>query len=227
MARLLSYILLSGILLFHSTFTFSQERVIHGKVTTLNEIALVGAKITVKSTKQVILTDTLGLFSVPCMKKDKLKVSANGFITENIKIGEKHKIVLVNLKFRSDPDSREIAIGYGHVRESDNLMPVSSMEKKDQDFSQFSDIYEVVNVRFPEVQIVNGDIIIRGARSLEGNDAALLVVDGMVVDKSIFGSTHVSHIARIDILKGAAATAYGARGANGVVLVETKTGPNQ
>ncbi|MBL7113738.1 MAG: TonB-dependent receptor plug domain-containing protein, partial [Bacteroidales bacterium] len=158
---------------------------------------------------------------------DKLKVSANGFITENIKIGEKHKIVLVNLKFRSDPDSREIAIGYGHVRESDNLMPVSSMEKKDQDFSQFSDIYEVVNVRFPEVQIVNGDIIIRGARSLEGNDAALLVVDGMVVDKSIFGSTHVSHIARIDILKGAAATAYGARGANGVVLVETKTGPNQ
>jgi len=224
MTRLLSYIFLSGILLFQFFSVFSQERVIHGKVTTLEEIPVVGAQVKVKSTRQVVMTDTLGMFSVGCMKKDKLKISAHGFITEKVKVGEKHKIILVNLRFRSDPESREVAVGYGHVSELDMLVPVSGMDEKGQDYSQFSDINDLIAAKFPDIRIIGGEYIIRGVRSLEGQNSALLVVDGMVVDEGTFRTIHVSHVAHIEILKGAAASVYGARGANGVILVETKTG---
>ena len=220
-------IILSGTVLINSYTMFGQERIIHGKVTTFENIALIGAKIKVKSTKQVVMTDTLGLFSVSCHPKDRLKVSAHGFLTQNVKVEEINKIVLVNLSLKSNPKSRDVAVGYGHVKESDNLMPVSSLHKMDLDFSQFLDIYELINGRFAGVRIVNGEIIVQGSHTLMGSDAALLVVDGMVVDESTFASVPTADIARIDILKGPAATVYGARGANGVVMVETKRGADQ
>ncbi len=220
-------IILSGTVLINSYTMFGQERIIHGKVTTFENITLIGAEIKVKSTKQVVMTDTLGLFSVSCHPKDRLKVSAHGFLTQNVKVEEINKIVLVNLSLKSNPKSRDVAVGYGHVKESDNLMPVSSLHRQDLDFSQFSDIYELINGRFAGVRIINGEIIVQGSHTLMGSDAALLVVDGMVVDESTFASVPTADIARIDILKGPAATVYGARGANGVVMVETKRGADQ
>lgn len=220
-------IILAVTVLINSFSVFGQEKIIHGKVTTFENIALTGAKIKVKSTKQVVMTDTLGRFSVSCHPKDKLKVSANGFITQNVKVGEKHKIVFVNLKLKSNPNSRDVAVGYGHVKESDNLMPVSSLREKDLGFSQFTDIYELIRGRFAGVQIVNGEIIIRGTNSINSSNAALLVVDGMIVDESTFSAVPTADIARIDILKGPSASMYGVRGANGVVMVETKRGGEQ
>ncbi len=196
----------------------------HGKVTTLDEIALSGAEIQAKSTKQVVLTDTLGLFSIPCNKEDRLKVSAKGFVSRKFKVNENHKIVFVNLDLKSNPKSSEVAVGYGHVKDIDNLTAASNMYAKGMDFSQFADIYEIIAVKFPGVQVINSEIIIRGVRSLTGSRGALLVVDGLVVDESTFASLHTINIARIDLLKGSAASVYGVRGANGVVLVETKMG---
>ena len=224
---IIQIIILSGAVLINSFSLFSQERIVHGKVTTFENIALIGATIKVKSTKQVVMSDTLGRFSVSCHPKDKLKVSAHGFLTQHVKVDEIIKVVLVNLNLKSNPKSRDVAVGYGHVKESDNLMPVSSLRKKDLDFSQFSDIYELINGRFAGVRIVNGEIIVQGRNTLLGSDAALLVVDGMVVDESTFASVPTADIARIDILKGPAASVYGARGANGVVMVETKRGGEQ
>lgn len=220
-------IILSGAILLNSYTICGQERIIHGKVTTFENIALRGAEVKVKSTKQLVISDTLGLFSVFCNPKDKLKVSAHGFISQRVKVNENIKLVLVNLKFNSNPKSRDVAIGYGHVKESDNLMPVSSLRKKDLDFSQFTDVYDLIKGRFAGVMIDNGEIIIQGRHTLLGSDAALLVVDGMVVDESTFASVPTVDIARIDILKGPAASVYGARGANGVVMVETKRGGEQ
>jgi TonB-dependent SusC/RagA subfamily outer membrane receptor len=220
-------IILSGTMLINSHTIFGQERIVHGKVTTFENTALIGAKIKVKSTKQVVRSDTLGRFSVSCHPKDKLIVSAHGFITQHVKVDEIIKVVFVNLSLKSNPKSRDVAVGYGHVKESDNLMPVSSLRKRDLDFSQFTDIYEIITGRFPGVQIVNGEIIVQGRHTLLGSDAALLVVDGMVVDESTFSSIPTTNIARIDVLKGPAASVYGVRGANGVVMVETKRGGEQ
>jgi len=113
------------------------------------------------------------------------------------------------------------------VKEIDKLMPATRGYGKNQDYSQFINIYEAVRVKFPGVQVVNGEFMIRGPHSLNASSAALLVVDGMVVDESTFASVQTSEIARIDMLIGSAASVYGVRGANGVILVETKSGTDQ
>lgn len=225
MKKLIIQIIISSIFVFYSTFLlFGQEKVIQGKVTTFNSIPLIGASIKVKSTKEVAHSDTLGLFTVSCLPKDKLKVTARGFSNQNVKIEEKIKYVFVNLKLKPGHESREMAIGYGHVKDKDKLYAISSLNEKDMDFSQYTDIYDIIRGRFTGVQISGGEIIIRGRQTILGSDAALLVVDGVVVDESFFASLPTTDIASINVLKDAAAAIYGARGANGVVIVETKRG---
>jgi len=225
MKKLINQIIISSFFVFYSTFLLcGQEKVIQGKVTTFDSIPLIGASIKVKSTKKVVYSDTLGLFTVSCLPKDKLKVTAKGFSNQNVKIEEKIKYVLVNLKLKPGPESRDIAIGYGYVKDKDKLYAVSSLNEKDMDFSQYTDIYEIIRGRFPGVQINGDEIIIRGTSTFLGSDAALLVVDGVIVDQDFFASLPTVVIASINVLKDAAASAYGSRGANGVVIVETKRG---
>jgi len=225
MKKLIIQIIISSIFVFYSTFLlFGQEKVIQGKVTTFDSIPLIGASIKVKSTKEVVYSDTLGLFTVSCLPKDKLKVTARGFSNQNVKIEEKIKYVLVNLKLKPGPESREIAIGYGHVKDKDKLYAISSLNETDMNFSQYNDIYDIIRGRFPGVQISGGEIIIRGKQSIMGSNAALLVVDGIIVNESSFSTIPTTDIASINVLRGAAASIYGVRGAKGVVIVETKRG---
>lgn len=225
MKKLIIQIIISSIFVFYSTLLlFGQEKVIHGKVTTFESIPLIGASIKVKSTKEVVYSDTLGLFTVSCLPRDKLKVTARGFSNQNVKIEEKIKYVLVNLKLKPGPKSREIAIGYGHVKDKDKLYAISSLNEKDMDFSQYTDIYAIIAGRFPGVQISGREIIIRGPSTFIGSNAALLVVDGVIVNEGSFASIPTTNVASINILKGAAAAIYGVRGTNGVVIIETKRG---
>lgn len=203
--------------------TSAQEKTVIGFVTTFDSIPLINAQVVVKSSKQIVKTDTLGRFQVSCLPKDKMKISANGFITKNVKLDEKVRKVFVNLKLKSNPKSREIAVGYGHVKDGDNLFAISSTDKN-EDFSAYADIYEVIRSRFPGISVVNGDIILRGPTSINASSAALIVVNGMTVGSRYLESLSPSDIKSIDILKDSSAGIYGAMGGNGVVLIETKSG---
>jgi len=225
MKKLIIQIIILSFFVFNSTvLLFGQENIIHGKITTFESIPLIDASIKVKSTKEVVLSDTLGMFTVSCSPKDKLKVTARGFSSQKVTIEEKIKYVLVNLKFKPSPRNRELAIGYGHLQDRDKLDAISSLSSKDMDFSSYNNIYDLIRGRFSGVQIQGNEIIIRGQGSLYGSNAALLVVDGMPVGESYFGSIHPNEIKSINVIKGPSASIYGARGANGVVIVETKRG---
>ncbi|MDB4582038.1 TonB-dependent receptor plug domain-containing protein [Draconibacterium sp.] len=222
---LLKHAILVFIIIFCTTsFLVAQEKVLHGKVTTFDSIPLIGASVQIKSTEQIVKTDSLGIFTVSCYQKDKLKVTANGFSRQNVKIEEEVKYIFVNLKLKPGRENREMAIGYGHVKEKERLYSISSMNRNEMDFSQYTDIYEIIRGRFPGVEIRNGEIIIRGTSTLLGSDAALLVVDGVIVNQELFSNLSPVEIASINVLKDASASAYGSRGANGVVLVETRSG---
>ncbi len=207
---------------------FGQEKMIEGMVTTFDSIPLIGASIEVKSSKEAVLTDTLGMFTVACSPKDKLKVTARGFSRRNVKIEEGIKYVLVNLKLLPGPENRELAIGYGHVKDADKLYAISNVNENDRDFSRYSDIYQILEENFSSsVQLRSGgEIIIRNAPGSDGSNAALLIVDGRQVDESDFGNLNTADIASINVLKDASASVYGSRGGNGVVIVETKRGGN-
>ena len=201
----------------------AQERSIRGKVTTFDSIPVIGATVEVKSSKQVVTSDTLGLFTVSCLPKDKVKVSARGFTNQQAKIGEEVKRLFVNLKLKPGIVNREQAINYGHVADKEQLYAVATINVNSIDFSRYEDIYDIIRSRFPGAEInADNDIIIRGTQSFVASNAALLVVNGVIVNKYTFSSIPTADIASVNVLKGNAASEYGSRGANGVVIVETK-----
>jgi TonB-dependent SusC/RagA subfamily outer membrane receptor len=173
-----------------------------------------------------VQSDTIGMFAVRCAAKDKLKVTAEGFSGQNVRIKENTKFVLVNLKLLPGPESRELAVGYGHVKDADRLYAISNVNESDTEFSRYSTIYDIITEMFSSsIQVRNnGDIIIRGTPAMDGSNAALLIVDGREVDAFDFGNINTADIASINVLKDASASVYGSRGGNGVVIVETKQG---
>ena len=201
-----------------------QEQIMHGTITTFDSIPLIGASVEVLSTKQKVLSDTLGNFSVGCSNKDKLKITAHGFYDQKVKLNSSIKFVAVNLKLKPGEKNREYAIGYGHVSDKEKLVAVANLNKNDVDFSQYSNMYELLRGRFSGVQVAGNSIIIRGISSINGSNAALIVVDGTPMESSILSSIPPVHVKNISVLKGGSAAIYGTRGANGVVLIETKKG---
>jgi len=216
-----------------TSFCFSlslqaQLRTVRGMVTTFDSIPLINAEIKVQSTKETVLTDTLGGFSVTCNSKDQLKIGASGFYTQKVNLNDKIRFAAVNLKIKPGEKNLEHAIGYGHISERDKINAVESMREEDINIShQYKDIYEMIQGRFAGVQVVGNEIIIRGTNSLMLSSAALIVVDGVPVGSSILQSITPDQVKNISILKDASASVYGSRGANGVVIIETKKGGDQ
>jgi len=212
------------ILLANTLFSNAQDHIIAGRVFTFDSIPLVHANVQVKSTKQVVLSDSLGNFSVKCMPDDVLKVSAKGFITAKVDIDEKIKVAIVNLKLKPGDKNREIAIGYGYVLDSEKLNAVASLNNDDFDFSSYSNIFEMVQGRFAGVQVVNGEFVIRGVNSINSDIYALVILDGTQVNSGVLGSISPTEVKSINVIKDGSAAIYGSRGSNGVVIIETKRG---
>ncbi len=220
------------ILFLFCVFSFSnsnaQERYIKGIVTTFDSISIVGAEVQVKSSKEVIHTDTLGRFEVKVAPEDKIKISAKGFQGRTVKLEENTKIVAVNLNLKPGDKAREYAIGYGYVKDAERLNALAQMTSDDVDFSQYTNMYDLIRGRFAGVQVQsNGDIIIRGVNSINMSSAALIIVDGMQVDKTIMNTLIPAQVKSINVIKDGSSAIYGARGANGVVIIETKKGQDE
>lgn len=196
----------------------------NGKITTFNEIPVVKAQIQVKSSNRNFYSDSLGLFSIQCADKDKLTVSAEGFMKTRFRIKKITKFALVNLTMKPGEEAKEVAIGYGHVKDKDKLYAMSTQESRERNYAAYRDIWEAITGSFPGVQVINNEIIIRGSSSMESSTPALLIVDGREASFDTFDNIVPSDIARISILKDASAAIYGVQGGNGVVIVETKRG---
>lgn len=203
----------------------AQQRLLQGMVTTFDSIPLVGAEVKIKSSKQVLETDSLGRFNAFVEPNEKIKVTAKGFYPQNVKVDSKIKLVLINLKLKPTPKAKEYAIGYGYVKDAEKLNALAQLTKDDVDFSQYSNMYDLIRGRFAGVTVQNnGDIIIRGVNSINMSSAALIVIDGVPSDKSVLESISPINVKSINIIKDGSAAIYGSRGANGVVVIETRKG---
>ncbi len=213
--------------LFIQSESMAQTRMVNGEVFTFDSIPLINANIKVKSSKTEVKTDNNGRFAVECTPDDMLTVSAKGFSSEKVKIAEISGSVNVNLKLKPGDKNRDAAINSGHIGNVESFNAIVSKLNNDEDFSQYSNIYEIIQGKFPGVQILNGEIIIRGLSSLELNatnngNGALVVVNGVINNSNILNTLPTSQVKSIKILKGSESAIYGSRGANGVVAIQTK-----
>lgn len=191
---------------------------------------LIGATIQVKGTSTGAITDIDGNFTLKTKKGNTLAISYIGYKTQEIKYTGQSSI---NIKMVPDNQSLEevVVVGYGAMKRSDLTGSVSSVSMKDIEGFQSSSIAGALGGQVAGVQITSTDgtpgagfsINIRGVGTLTGDSSPLYIVDGFEVES-------IDHIANSDIesmeiLKDASSSAiYGARAANGVVLISTKSG---
>lgn len=224
--RIINYLFLIVVFLVFNMFNlFAQDKTIRGTVTTFENIPLSKVNVKVKSTGEEVLTDSLGNFTVNVSNKDVLVVSANGFNKQRVKLNPQIKFAAINLNLKSGTKAKAYAIGYGHIMDVEKLNAVSNLNTNDLDFSQYNDIYDILRGRFSGVRIVDGEVIVRGKNTFDNStNAALIVVDGVQRDERALSDIPTNQVKSIDVIKDGSAAIYGAEGANGVVLIETRNG---
>ena len=190
---------------------------------------IIGATVTEKGTKNATVTDFDGNYSLRVANRNAtLVVSYIGFTSQEIKAGGD-----VTLQEDNALLNEVVVIGYGTQRKGDVTSAVASVKAEDFNVGKIGDAAELVKGKIAGLQVINasGDpkasssIMLRGITTLKGNVSPLVLVDGI---EGSLTTVAAENIASIDVLKDASAAAiYGTRGANGVILITTKTGKRE
>lgn len=200
----------------------SQSIIVTGLVTDETGAPMPGVNVTIKGTTTGAVSDINGRFSINVPNKDAvLMFSFIGYESQEFVVGNQTSITIM-----MNEDTREIeevvVVGYGTVKKSDLTGAVASVSSKDFGDRSAGGISDLLVGKASGVQVTNNMIHIRGVTTIN-NTAPLVVIDGML--GGALQTVHPSDIESIEVLKDASATAiYGARGANGVLLVTTKKG---
>ena len=204
---------------------------VSGTVTSSEDGApVIGASVKVAGTNTGTVTDVNGNFSVNAPAGAKLEISYVGMISKSVKAGKNMKIVL-----DTDDNALDevIVVAYGTAKKS--AFTGSAGVVKSEDIAKISNSNAVAALtgKVSGVQINSAtgqpgqesfNIRIRGISSINAGNAPLIVVDGSPFDGDM-NMINPNDIASMTVLKDAASAAlYGARGANGVVIVTTKNG---
>jgi TonB-dependent SusC/RagA subfamily outer membrane receptor len=221
MKQALSLILLLAV----SVHLHAQDRVVRGKLTVFNHYPVANVEVMAKKSKTSVTTDLDGRFEIVCQEKDILQVKNKLFAPWNTRVGKKDEMVSANLVFKDSPKNREIATGLGYISEEQLNYALAHLEHENNDFCNYVDVFSLIKGKFTGVEVKTSSsggpgVFVRGQKSLLGDSETLYVVDGVRVSDLTF--INPCNMISIDILKDAAATIYGAQGANGVVVIETK-----
>ncbi|WDF68278.1 TonB-dependent receptor [Sphingobacterium oryzagri] len=192
---------------------------------------LSGVTVQVKGSTVANTTNTNGTFEISAPAAGTLVFTMVGFAPVEQAVANRTTLS-VTLTTDSELVEEVVVIGYNVVKKTDVTGSVASIGTKELKAMPVKDALQAMQGKVAGVDITSnqrpgttGSIQIRGLRSLSANNAPLYVVDGMVLQSTGIDNINPSDIESIDILKDASATAiYGARGANGVILVTTKKG---
>lgn len=189
---------------------------------------IIGASVVEKGTTNGMVTNIDGEFALDVKSGAILQISFVGYIAQEVKASGNMKVVL---KEDNEVLDEVVVIGYGVVRKADLAGSVAVMDNKqfkDQPITRVEDALQgrVSGVSVMSSGVPGGDmkIRVRGTSSVNKSNDPLYVVDGIVRESGLEGISP-EDIQSMQILKDASSTAiYGSRGANGVVLVTTKSG---
>jgi len=230
-SRIVSFLLL-WVLGTLPLLTLAQDRAVTGTVlSTEDNSSIPGVTVVVKNTSNGTSTDSDGKFSINAGANATLVFSAVGFATQEIAIGNR-SVVDVKLGVDLKTLNEVVVVGYGTQKKSQLTGAISSVGAKEIMELPITNARQALQGRAAGVDVTQAgskpgagpQIRIRGRRSFNASNDPLFVVDGIPLAGGI-DDINPQDITSMEILKDASSTAiYGARGANGVVIVTTKRG---
>ena len=202
--------------------TNAQSKIVHGKVTAFNNLPLAKVEVIIKKSKKMVLTNLLGEFEIECQKNDKISIKADGFRSSSYKVKNLDAPIHVIMTFGGSEKDIKDAARAGHMEKEKLTLAFEKMEQEKWRSMGYTTIPQMVVGLNPTVSYVNGEFRMRGDSSLNGSNAALVVLNGGISSMSTIESIPVEEVKKIKVLKGPAGSIYGSQGANGVVQITTK-----
>jgi iron complex outermembrane receptor protein len=239
------------LLMMLAGFSALAQRAVTGKVTSSDDGSPIpGVNVQVKGTNTGTVTDSNGNFSIMASDNNVLVFSFVGYATQEVAVGAQTDIS-VSLQTDVTALAEVVVIGYGEIRRTDATGSLASVKSEEFNKGLIAGPEQLFQGKAAGVQVVSStgepgagiNIRIRGTSSVRNGNNPLFVVDGIPLSgddvtpggadlgrgtqspRNPLNFLNPSDIQSVDILKDASATAiYGARGANGVVIITTKSG---
>lgn len=217
------------------------RKTITGIVTDESGLPIIGANVVEKGTRNGIITDIDGKFSLTLGQSDAVEVSYIGYMTQNVSVKNKTNISVV-LKEDTQTLDEVVVVGYGTQKKVNLTGAVSSVSAEVMESRPVTNIAQALQGVVPNlnVDISNGapntfaSYNVRGATSMSKNSdgawqvdngSPLILVDGIEMENFNLSALNPNDMESISVIKDASASAiYGARAAYGVILVTTKQG---
>ncbi|WP_052503424.1 SusC/RagA family TonB-linked outer membrane protein [Lacinutrix sp. Hel_I_90] len=223
--------ILTLLLAFVVQLSFAQEKNISGTISDESGLPLPGVNIVVAGTNDGTQTDFDGKYSISANTGEVLTYSYVGYKTANKTVGTENNISF-NMELDVEAIDEVVITALGIKRKKDEVTTVYQ-EVKTEELVKANNP-SVVNSLSGKVsgltitQNSNGvaggtRIVLRGNRSISGNNQALVVIDGAISDTTFLNALDPNQIDSVNVIKGAAGSAlYGSQGSNGVIVVTTK-----
>lgn len=224
-------------LLYFISISLAQGRQVKGKVTDESGSPVAGVNVTERGSTNAVQTDAQGNFTLTLSGtgSKNLIFSYVGYESQTILVDADAQSVNVSLLKSVNTLEDVVIIGYQAVRRKDLTGSVSSLSARQLKDIPINSAAQALAGRLAGVQVTgtegspNAEVLIRvrGGGSITQDNSPLYIIDGIQVENAL-SVISPQDIETIDVLKDASATAiYGARGANGVIIITTKGGKNQ
>ena len=214
------------------SFVGFAQSTITGVVKDQDNLPLPGASILIKNTTLGTMTDFDGNFSISANADDVIVISMIGMVSQDITVGEQSTLEVV-LKADVANLDEVVVIGYGSTAKKDLTGSISTVKTEEIQSAVVANFDEALSGRVAGVSVTQNEgtpgeamkIVVRGGNSLTSSNDPLYVINGLPLEDFDPATIPASEIETFQVLKDASATAiYGSRGANGVVVITTKSG---
>ena len=204
---------------------------ITGIVTDAEHNPVSGAMILVDNKNTNTVTDQNGYYRIKVKATaEKISVFTFAGLTGEELIKGRTSVYFILTGTRSKPgeaaaEKDNVEIGYGTMAKDDISMPVNKVDIESNKNASYSTIYDLLRGTVAGIQIYGKSIRLQGVSTTNANSEPLLVVDGQIV--SSIDYIHPREVKSVEVLKGASASIYGSRGANGVIMIKLISGPGK
>lgn len=207
-----------------------EKKTVSGKVVDANGEPVIGATIMEKGTTNGTITDFDGNFNLNVIDGAQLEVSYIGFKSQNVKAVH-GKSIAVTLNEDTEVLEEVVVVGYGTMKKKDLTGAISTLRTEKLTVESPVSLQDMMRANLPGLNVGlstdakgNPDITIRGRNTLKAGSSPLIVLDGVIYEGSI-ADINPMDVESMDVLKDASSAAvYGAKSANGVIVINTKKG---